>query len=186
MVDLQGTDRFPETINSEDGQQLQPAAVLLLYQDKFMKHTRKAYTLTEIIIVSVIITAMATIAVPRFNLAAVHKQTADRTAKRIVTDLRQARMMAIIDAANNSKGYQLRLYGNPYDSYSIKNRDTNEKIVEYDFDPTVSVTASGNKFSFGPLGDALEGETELTVSSSGRSFTITVTRTTGMIKCVEN
>lgn len=151
-----------------------------------MKRTRKAYTLVEMITVSVLVGVMAAIAIPRFNLAAVDKQTVDRMAKRIVTDLRQTRMLAITDAANNSDGFELKLYGNPYDSYSVKNRDTDEKIVEYDIDPTISVTASGNKFKFSPLGDAWEGESSLTVSSAGRSFTITITRATGMIKCVED
>lgn len=154
---------------------------------EFMKRTRKAYTLAEMVIVSVIVGIMASIAIPRLNLAAIHKQVADTTVRKIVTDLRRTRSLAISDAANNNDGYELKLYGSgSYTSYSIKNRDTGEKIVEHDFDSNITVTADGKKFKFSPLGDALKGASTITVSSSGRSFTITVTRATGMIKCVEN
>ncbi|MCK5175600.1 MAG: prepilin-type N-terminal cleavage/methylation domain-containing protein [Planctomycetes bacterium] len=152
-----------------------------------MKRTRKAYTLAELVTVSVIVGVMAAIAVPRFNLAAVHKQTADTVARKVVTDLRRTRMMAIANAAGNSLGYELKMSGpSPYSSYEIKNIDTSATLDMHSIDSQVSCSG-GSTFQFAPLGNLISGsDTAITVSSSGRSFTITVTSATGMVKCVEN
>lgn len=152
-----------------------------------MKRTRKAYTLAEMVTVAVIVGVMAAVAVPRFNLAAVHKQATDTTAKKIVTDLRRTRMMAIADAANNTSGFELKMLGSsPYASYEINNIDTSATVDTHSIDSQVSCT-NGSTFQFGPLGDLLGGsDTTITVSASGRSFTITITSATGMIKCVED
>jgi len=137
--------------------------------------------------VSVIVSVMAAIAVPRFNLSAVHKQSVDTTAKKIVTDLRRTRMMAIADAAGNTSGFELKMLGSsPYASYEINNIDTSATIDTHPIDSQVSCT-NGSTFQFGPLGDLIGGsDNTFTVSASGRSFTITITSATGMVKCVEN
>ena len=155
--------------------------------DEVMKHTRRAYTLTEVIIVSLIVGVMTMVAIPRLNLAAIYKQTADTTAKKIVTDLRRARMMAIADAAGNTSGFELKMLGtSPFASYEINNLDTSAAVDTHTVDSNIDCTG-GSTFQFGPLGNLLGGsDTQLTVGSSGRSFTITITSATGMAKCVEN
>lgn len=151
-----------------------------------MKRTRRAYTLTEMAIVSIIIGVMTAIAIPRFNLAAIHKQTADRLAKKLVTDFRYTRMLAISDAADNVTGYRMVMQdGPPYSSYIIQNRDTSEILLTHQIDSDVDVTG-GDNFEFGPLGNLTGSSTELTVTASDRSFTITITPTIGSVQCVEN
>lgn len=152
-----------------------------------MKRTPAAYTLIEMVTVSVIVGVMAAIVVPRFNLAAVHNQATDTITRKIVTDLRRTRMMAIADAAGNTSGFELKMLGSsPYSSYEINNIDTSATVDTHSIDSQVSCT-NGSMFQFGPLGNLLgPSDTTLTVSSSGRSFTITITSATGMVKCVEN
>ena len=152
-----------------------------------MKRTRRAYTLTEIVVVSIVVGVMAAVAIPRLNLAAIHNQTADTVARKLVTDLRRTRMMAIANASSNTSGYKLKMLGSsPYSSYEINNLDTSATVDTHTVDSNIDCTG-GSSFQFGPLGNLLGGsDTQLTAGSSGRSFTITITSATGMIKCAEN
>jgi prepilin-type N-terminal cleavage/methylation domain-containing protein len=152
-----------------------------------MKRTRRAYSLVEIIVVSVVVGIMASVAIPRLNLAAIHNQTADTVARKLVTDLRRTRMMAIANASSNTSGYELKMLGSsPYSSYEINNLDTSATVDTHTVESNIDCTG-GSSFQFGPLGNLLGGsDTQLDVDSSGRSFTITITSATGMAKCVEN
>jgi len=153
-----------------------------------MAQRKTAFSLVELFIVVMFLGILAVIAVPRLNFAIISKQKADTVARKMVTDLRRTRGLAISDAANNSKGYELKMVGSvPYNGYEIENMDTHETV---DSHTTGNVTIScptGHRFKFGPLGELKSGSgTELTVSAEGRSFTITIIPATGMIKCVEN
>ena len=153
-----------------------------------MAKNKAGYSLAELLIIVLFLGILAAIAVPRLNFAIISKQKADTVARKMVTDLRRTRRLAISDAANNSKGYELKLVGSvPYTAYEIENIDTHETV---DSQTTGDVTIScptWHKFRFGPLGE-LESEsaTELTISAEGKSFTITINPATGMVKCVEN
>ncbi len=163
--------------------------VVFIWLAYTMSRKRNAYSLTELIIVVIFIGIFAAIAVPRFNYAIISKHKAETTAKKIVTDLRQTRRMAISDAAENTKGFELRMLGGgPHDSYHIKNRDTGEVLEVHEIDSAVTANCSNSKkFSFEPLGNRKGGETgNITVSAEGKTLTITVVRATGMIKCTEN
>jgi hypothetical protein len=153
-----------------------------------MARKAEAYSLVEVILVVLFIGIFAAITVPRLNFAIISKNKAETTAKKIVTDLRRTRRMAISDAANNPDGFELEMLGEPYDSYHIKNRDTGEVLEVHEIDSAVSVTCSDyEKFSFEPLGNRKGGEDgNITVSAEGKTFTITVIPATGMIKCTEN
>ena len=152
-----------------------------------MEKSRKAYSLVELIIVVVFLGIFAAIAVPRINFAIITKQKSDTVARKIVTDLRRARTMAISDAANNTEGFALNMTGTaPYSGYEIENLDTSAAVDTHTIASNISVTG-GDEFKFGPLGNLLTGsDTEITVSAEGRSFTITIITATGMVKCVEN
>ena len=75
-----------------------------------MAEKKAAFSLVELILIVAFIGIFAVIAVPRLNFAIISKQKADTVARKIVTDLRLTRRLAISDAANNTIGlaYELR------------------------------------------------------------------------------
>ena len=115
------------------------------------------------------------------------KNKAGTTARKIATDLRRTRRLAISDAANNNKGFELKMLpsSSPYTSYEIENLDTDATVDSHTIDSQVS--CNGDKdFDFEPLGNLKNGSsTEITVEGGGRSYLITVTVATGAVKCVE-
>ena len=152
-----------------------------------MAKKAEAYSLVEAILVVLFIGIFAAISVPRINFATISKHKAETAAKKIVTDLRLTRSLAISDAAENDKGFELNMVGpDPYTGYEIENDDTGEIVDSHTIDPIVTCTG-GDEFDFGPLGNLLAGsDTQITVSAEGKTFTITITPATGMIKCTEN
>ena len=149
--------------------------------------SKPAFSLVELIIVVIFLGIFAAIAVPRINFAIITKQKSDTVARKIVTDLRRTRTMAISDAANNTEGFALNMTGtSPYSGYEIENLDT-VAVVDSHTIPSGISCDGGDEFKFGPLGNLLSGsDTEITVSAEDRSFTITIISATGMVKCVEN
>jgi Tfp pilus assembly protein FimT len=152
-----------------------------------MKRKRTGFSMLELVLIAVFLGIFAVIAVPRLNYAAIAKQKADSTAKKIVADLRLTRSLAISGAANNPDGFQLHMVGlNPYTGYKIENRETEEVVASHTIDS--DVTCSGdNRFRFGPLGNLSDtNNTHLTVSAEGKTFTINIIPATGIVKCNEN
>ncbi len=148
---------------------------------------QNAHTLVEMILVVIFIGILAAIALPRINFAIIRKQKADTFSSKIVTDLRRIRRLAITDAANNTSGYQINMIGGPpFTGYEIVNLDPVTVLETHTIDSDVSCTGE-TLFLFGPLGNLLAGSgTQLDISAEGRSFTITLIASTGMIKCVKN
>ena len=148
---------------------------------------RKAIGLVETLMVVLFIGILAAIAVPRLNLAVISRYKADTTAKKIVTDLRRVRGLAISDAVNNTQGFKLRLLGpGPYTGYEIVNLNTAATVDSHTIDPEVTVTGTANEFDFGPLGNLTSTYTQITVSAEGKTFTITIIPATGTVKCEES
>ena len=151
-----------------------------------MAKNEAAFSLVELILIVAFIGIFAVIAVPKLNLAIISKQKADTFARKIVTDLRLTRRLAISDAANNPKGFDLNMLGvSPYTGYEIENADTNAIVTTCTIDSDVSVTGDA-KFKFTILGGTQTGDGQLSVFAEGRSFSITVNSATGAVKCVEN
>ena len=141
--------------------------------------------MAEMIVVVMIIGALAFIAIPRLNFAALHHKQAHTIAKKIITDLRRTRTLAISKAANNPAGYRLQMVGSsPYASYQIVDTNSSGTVVDSQtIDSPVSCTG-GSQFGFGPLGNLLTGSgTTLSVSSEGKTYTITVITGTGIAEC---
>jgi Tfp pilus assembly protein PilE len=150
-----------------------------------MATKRKAYSLAEMIVVVLILAALSFIAIPRLNFAALHHKQANTIAKKIVTDLRRTRTLAISYAANNTKGYRLQMVGSPlYTSYQIVDVNSSGTVDTQTIDSPISCTG-GSLFNFGPLGNLLTGSstTPITVSSEGKTYTITVISATGIVEC---
>ena len=152
-----------------------------------MANSRTGYSLIELVVIVVLLGIIAAIAVPRLNFSAVSKQKADTIARKIVTDLRRTRRLAISDAAVNTSGFSLNMTGGaPYIGYEIENLQTSEMIDSQAIDPDISCTG-GENFQFGPLGNLkAASETQLIISDPGKTFTITITPATGTVKCEEN
>ena len=150
-----------------------------------MKHQKTAFSLVELIIIVAFLGIFAFIAVPRLNFALISKQKADALAQKIVTDLRLTRRLAISDAVNNVKGFELKMVAN---TFEIENVDTHATVASHAIDSDVSVVCpTGSRFIFGPLGNLEPGSgTAINVSAEGKSFAITFIVATGTIKCVEN
>jgi Tfp pilus assembly protein FimT len=150
-----------------------------------MTGKRTAYSLVEMIVVVLILGAMTFIAIPRINLTGLHIKQANAVAKKIATDLRRTRMLAISHAANNTKGYNLQMLGpSPYTSYNIVDVNSGSAVDTLTIDSPISCTG-GSIFRFGPLGNLLSGSstTAISVSSGGKTYTITVISATGIVQC---
>jgi type II secretory pathway pseudopilin PulG len=152
-----------------------------------MAKNRTGYSLIELVIIVVLLGIIAAIAVPRLNFSAVSGQKTEALARKIVTDLRRARRLAITDAAVNTSGFALNMTGDaPYIGYEIENLQTSETIDSQAIDPDISCSG-GENFQFGPLGNLKAGsEMQLIISDSGKTFTITITPATGTVECEEN
>jgi Tfp pilus assembly protein FimT len=153
-----------------------------------MAAKRTAYSLAEMIVVVMIIGALAFIAIPQLNFAALHHKQANAVAKKIATDLRRARTLAVSKAVNNPSGYKLQMVGSsPYTSYQIIDSNSAATVVDtFTIDSGISCTG-GTLFKFGPLGNLLTGSssTPITISSEGKTYTITVISATGIVECSE-
>jgi len=148
-----------------------------------MKKSQPGTSFAEVIVVVLFIAILSAIAIPRFSFSMIYKKNAETLSRKMVTDLRFARRLAISDAANNSDGYEMNIGGS---SYTIDNMDTSEEILQHDIASEINVTG-GTLFQFHPLGYLIGGsDTGFTVEASGRSFTITIVPATGTVTCVEN
>jgi Tfp pilus assembly protein FimT len=152
-----------------------------------MTKTSAAYSLVELLIVVIFLGIISVISVPRLNFSAISKQRAETVARKIVTDLRRTRRLAISNAAVNTAGFELNMTGSaPYTGYQIQNLNTSETVDSQSIDSSINCTG-GSRFQFGPLGNLLTGsDNQLIVSASGETNTIDITAATGMIKCTEN
>ncbi len=147
---------------------------------------KSGYSVIEMIVVVLIVGALAFIAVPRLNLAALYKKQSHTVAKKIVTDLRRTRRLAISDAATNTDGFNLVMTGSsPYSGYQIVDDSNSVAIDSHTIDSSISCTG-GSQFSFGPLGNLTSANTQLTVSAKGKTYTITIIPATGIVETTEN
>lgn len=144
-----------------------------------------AHTLIEAMIIVLILGTLAFVAIPRMNFSILYRTQVDTTARKIVTDMRRARLLAITNAASNSDGFALKRTDS---TFKIEDSSDSSTVLNSTFTVDSSISCSGGtNFEFGPLGNLKTGsDSTLTVSSEGKSFTISVTAATGSIKCTEN
>jgi len=148
-----------------------------------MKNKRKAVTLIELLIVVLIITAFAFIAIPRMGMANIFKGKADTAASTMASAIRYCRTLAIANAAVNQQGYRLDITGSGSSrGFQIVNLQTSQVVKTETLPEGVSCTGA-NDFRFGPLGNRLGDTDNLTVSAGGKSYVVSVVSATGMVKC---
>jgi len=152
-----------------------------------MAKTRNGYSLTELIIIVIFLGVLAAIAVPRFNFAIIAKQKADCQARKIVTDLRRTRRLAISNAASNPVGYALNMTGpGPYTGYQIVDLSDSSTVDSFNIDSAVTCTG-GSQLQFNRLGNLKTGsDNQLIVSAEGKTFTIDIVSATGTVECTQN
>lgn len=145
---------------------------------------QKGATLVELIIVVLMIGALAFVAIPRMNMGVVTKYKARTTAQKLASAIRKTRSLAISNAATNSTGFRLRMTGRrTYTGFAIIDLSDNSTVETQSIDSDVTCTGA-RTFTFGPLGNRFVRERRmLSVSGNGKTVTITVTSTTGMVKC---
>jgi Tfp pilus assembly protein FimT len=148
-----------------------------------MTKKRNAHTLVELIVIVVILGALAFIAIPRLQFAALYRKQADTVARKIVTDLRRTRQLAISNAATNPNGFALNRTGLTYQI--VDGNGTPIPNGTFSIDPKITCSG-GTNFQFGPLGNLTGSDSQLAVSANGKIFTISITPATGMIQCTEN
>jgi len=149
-----------------------------------MTKQRKAFTVVELLLIVLFLGIFAAIAVPRLQFATLHGKQADTVARKIVTDLRRTRQLAISNAATNPNGFALNRSG-----LTCQIVDGNgTPIPNGTFSIDSKITCSGGTtFQFDPLGNLKAGSgSQLTISAGGKTFTITVISATGAVKCQEN
>jgi Tfp pilus assembly protein FimT len=154
-----------------------------------MEKKRTAFSFVELILIVMILGIFAVVAIPRLNYALISKQKSENIARKIVTDLRLTRELAISDAADNTAGFELKMIGSvPYSNYEIENADTGTMVSSHTLDSDVNISCpTGTTFTYGPLGNLKTGSaTQINVSAEGKNFSITINSATGTIKCVEN
>ena len=152
-----------------------------------MARQKTAVTLAEVILIVLFLGILAVIAIPRLSLSSISEQKADCLARKVVTDLRRTRRLAISNAADNTVGFKLTMTGSPYTGYNIVDANSSETVDSHTIDSAVSCEG-GDEFEFGPLGNLLSGsDTQLVISVDEKTlFTIDITLATGMVKCTED
>jgi type II secretory pathway pseudopilin PulG len=149
-----------------------------------MTKKRNAHTLVELIIIVVMLAAVAFIAIPRLRFTALYRKQADTVARKIVTDLRRTRQLAISNAATDPNGFALNRTGLTYQI--VDGNGTPIPNGTFSIDPKITCS-DGTIFQFGPLGNLKTGShSQLAVSADEKTFTISITPATGMIQCTEN
>lgn len=144
------------------------------------------YTLTELLVIVLIVGVLTSVAVPRLPFGALSGKPIEVEARKIVTDLRRTRSLAILHAVTHPNGFALEI--------RHRAKSTSCNIIDLDGSTVVDsrtlpagIRCNGAaRFSFGGLGALKEpGGAPLEVSASGRTFEITVAPSTGAVRCVE-
>lgn len=146
----------------------------------------RAYTYVELLVVVMIVGILTAVAIPRLQFGLVHRSKVEAAAWKIVTDLRRARSLAITNAATKPDGYGLNIKTTGGDSsYEIIDLATSDVVDSHTLDPSIIHTGRQSlQFnSFGALKDGSDSSVNL--STTNKTYTISVIAATGMVKCVE-
>lgn len=141
----------------------------------------EGFTLVEAMIIVALVGIVTAIALPRFDAGLVAKLQLQNEARRVQSDLRLARRLAI----TNSSNYILKVYPltNEYKLYKGSIADPNQvgetRVIKS------GITASGDdQFTFESAGNASAAAT-LVLTSGSYQYNVSVTAATGRVSIVE-
>jgi Tfp pilus assembly protein FimT len=151
-----------------------------------MSRQKTAFTLVEVILIVLFLGIVAVIAIPIISYSGSSRQKADGVAKKIVTDIRRTRMLAISNAATNPTGFTLKMTGSvPYSGYQIIDDSNGTVVYSQTIASGISCTGS-DLYPFGPIGNHRRVRIDmLTISAQGRTYTVSVPYATGVVKCTK-
>lgn len=140
---------------------------------------KKGFTLVEAMIVIALLGIVTAIALPRYGSGTITRFRLENEARRIQSDLRLTRRLAITNGAD----YILKVYpaANEYKIYAGSIADVNQVGEARTIKP--EITASGDdEFTFESLGnaDAASG-TILSLTTGSQQYDVTVTIATGRV-----
>jgi len=138
------------------------------------------YTLIELVFVIVVIMLVAVIVIPRMGLPFTVKMKVYTASKKLVSNLRYTRRLAI----TNNENYRLQVDSSAKE-YEIYDAGDNQVGNTETIDS--SITVSGDKdFIFEAFGNAsAASDTGISLSADGNQYNITVTVATGRVELVE-
>jgi type II secretory pathway pseudopilin PulG len=143
------------------------------------------FSLVEMLIVVMFLGILAAVAMPRFSMAAVNTKKDQALVRKLMTDLRKTRQMALANAADNPRGYQLRINASGTKSYEIRNLQNNQVMERFPVDSRITFSGT-TRFSFTPLGSLNPvATTQLTVVGQNKRWVFDVYGYTGSVQCTE-
>lgn len=145
----------------------------------------RGHTLAELLVIVLIIGVLTSIAIPRLQFGAKDRKQAEVEARRIVTDLRRTRSLAILHAATHPAGFALEIHrqGNTT-RCEILDLDNSEVVASRTL-PAGIHCEGRSRLAFNGLGALTDpAEASLTVSASDATFEIAVVPSTGSVRCV--
>lgn len=146
----------------------------------------KGYTLAELLVIVLIIGVLTSVTIPRLQFGTRDVKQAEVEARKIITDLRRTRSLAILYAATHPAGFALEIrHKGKTTSYEIRDLDNSKVVDSQTLATRVSCTGT-SRFVFGPLGALMDSaDASLVVSASEATFEIAVVPSTGAVRCVK-
>jgi type II secretory pathway pseudopilin PulG len=137
----------------------------------------------ELLVVAIFLGILAVVAVPHFNLASVNTKKDEAFVRKLTTDLRKTRQMAIANAADNSSGFWLKIVGSsPDQTYEIRNVQTNTVVETFPVDSRITFSGT-TQFSFTPLGTLNPITTvQMTVTGQSKTWVFDIYGYTGSVQ----
>ena len=147
---------------------------------------RAGFTLVELLIVIAISFILLGVGAIRISRSPILMAASQRVAHRLVADLRLAQSQAITDARNHYLLFTSN--GTKFVQYAIFRADPSgdvQVLPTRTLPDDVALTGNSSRAEFTPGGDALAAYS-FTITSPGRSYSVSVVMATGAVVLQEN